>query len=236
MTTHKYLEIEAWLREQCAHLPEGTRLDGERQLSKRFGVSPMTVRQALTALAADGWIRRVRGSGTFVSQPMRRVVTMGPGLTSFTQDMRLMGLEPSSKVIRFEELRPDWDIMAKLQMRGQETALRLERLRFADGEPMSHEVAYFPAVAKAALSVDRLESSTHQCLIDHGVIPVSVFRRVRAVPLPDEECELLNVDVGSPGLEIVDIFVDIDNRPIEYVTSRYRFDRYEVIGNLQRIK
>ena len=55
----------------------------EEDLSKRFGISKITVRQALRELAGLGYIRREQGRGTFVSRPQ---LVQGPReLTSFTE-------------------------------------------------------------------------------------------------------------------------------------------------------
>jgi GntR family transcriptional regulator len=91
MKTPKYQSIFAEMRERCLNLPVDTRLPPERQLAAHFQVSLMTVRQALAELAAEGWVERVPGRGTFVRRPR---VEMGPSLTSFTEDMRRRGLVP----------------------------------------------------------------------------------------------------------------------------------------------
>jgi DNA-binding GntR family transcriptional regulator len=50
----------------------------------------------------------------------------------------------------------------------------------------------------------------------------------------DSECALLRLPRRSPALEMSDTFYDAFRRPIQYVMSRYRFDRYEAITVLHR--
>lgn len=50
----------------------GTRLPSENDLASHYGVSRMTVRRAIEALIADGYLRSRRGSGTFVTEGIRR--------------------------------------------------------------------------------------------------------------------------------------------------------------------
>lgn len=47
--------------------PPGTRLPGERELSERFGVSRVTIREAEIALQATGWIHVRTGAGAYVA-------------------------------------------------------------------------------------------------------------------------------------------------------------------------
>jgi GntR family transcriptional regulator len=49
-------------------LPPGSRLPSEEDLAERWGVSLAPVRQALVDLAAEGYLDRGRGRGTFVRQ------------------------------------------------------------------------------------------------------------------------------------------------------------------------
>jgi GntR family transcriptional regulator len=228
----RYIEILDQLRERCAALAPGTKLASERALAEEFDVSTMTVRQSLARLADEGWVRRSQGSGTYVSRP---TVTMGPSLTSYTEDMRRLGLEPSSRVLRFETIKPDLETVTRLELRPSEQAIVLERLRLADGEPMCHEIGVFPSRLADALGAADLTGSVHEALAEWGVAPYSTFRRVRAVVAPERECELLGLPSPSPALEISDTFADALGQPFQHVRTRYRFDRYEVLSKIDRL-
>jgi GntR family transcriptional regulator len=78
----------------------GTRLPSESELAERYSVSRGTIRQAFTALRADGVIASRRGA--------RRVVIGGPRvqsfgeLLSFSRWARAMGEVPSGRVIAIQ--------------------------------------------------------------------------------------------------------------------------------------
>ncbi len=232
MSASRYIEILDQLRERCARLTPGSKLASERALAKEFDVSAMTVRQSLAKLAEEGWVHRAQGSGTYVGRP---TVTMGPSLTSYTEDMRRCGLQPSSEVLRFETIKPDLETVTRLALRPSEQAIVLERLRFADGEPMCHEIGVFPSRLANALAKVDLTGSVHEALAAVGTTPYSTFRRVRAVVAPERECELLGLPSPSPALEISDTFSDALGQPFHHVLSRYRFDRYEVLSKIDRL-
>src|SRR2546423_10181617 len=74
----------------------GTAIPSERQLSADLGVSRLTVRAALDALAREGYVVRRRGSGTYVPQPkISHEVTM----TSFSEGMRPRGIVPGRPTV-----------------------------------------------------------------------------------------------------------------------------------------
>jgi GntR family transcriptional regulator len=58
-------------------LGPGDRFPSEREIAEEFGVSRTVIRPALDILVSDGAIVRIRGSGTFVSPPKRRVPILG---------------------------------------------------------------------------------------------------------------------------------------------------------------
>lgn len=228
----RYVAIADALKERYRKTPEGTRLPSERSLSQEFGVSVVTLRQALSLLAQGGWIRKVGGSGSYVARP---TVQMGPSLTSFTEDMKRRGLTPSSEVLRAETVPTNADIAEHLSLRPGTSAFLLERIRFADGEALCHEVGVLPEPYGRLLQEADLEGSIHVALADEGIIIQKAQRSVRAVIGPDRECHLLSLPPRSPLLEIIDVFCDSFGSPIQYARSRYRFDRYEVRSNLDNL-
>ncbi|TSI18593.1 FadR/GntR family transcriptional regulator [Brevibacterium aurantiacum] len=52
---------------RVGELDQGEKLESERTLASRFGISRTTVREGLKELEVRGFVRRVQGSGTFVS-------------------------------------------------------------------------------------------------------------------------------------------------------------------------
>ena len=139
-----YIQIEEQLKQQIQQgdFPIGTTIPSERELTERFDVSRMTVRQAITNLVNDGLLYREKGRGTFVASP--KVEQPLNGLTSFTEDMMARGMVPSSKMINFEILEPESDISAALQLAQGDEVYFVERIRFADDKPMAIERTYLP--------------------------------------------------------------------------------------------
>ncbi|BCB88675.1 GntR family transcriptional regulator [Phytohabitans suffuscus] len=231
MPTPKHVAITNTLRTESRDLPVGSRLPSEKDLATRFKVSRMTVRQALDALVDEGRVERVPGLGTFVRRP---TVAMGPGLTSFTEDMRGRGLRPSSRLIALEQVAAPTDVADDLGVHAGTPVMRLERLRFADDEPMCLEEGHLPIRFERMLEDADLEGSLHRLLASAGVVIDSASRRVRAAVAPSRDAQLLRLPNGAPALEIIDVFYDTNGRAVQRSHSRYRADRYEVMSDLHR--
>ncbi|GAC1351000.1 MAG: hypothetical protein NVSMB27_38930 [Ktedonobacteraceae bacterium] len=75
----------------------GDLIPSERELSEKYGISRMTVRQAITDLVNDGLFYREQGKGTFVSQ--RKITQQLIHLTGFTEDIRARGQRPDTKIL-----------------------------------------------------------------------------------------------------------------------------------------
>src|SRR5476651_2038432 len=104
----KYVRVRDYLRSLVTHeLAVGDAIPSERLLCERFGVSRMTVRQAVDTLVVDGLLEREQGRGTFVA-PTK--MDLEVRLASFGEDMRRRAMEPSSKVLVAEEMAASPDI------------------------------------------------------------------------------------------------------------------------------
>ena len=92
-------QIERNLRDLIVngHLKPGEAMPGEWDLADLYGVSRLTVRRALDELVRQNWLEKKHGVGTFVRQPT--MATIAASKLSFTEQMRAIGREPSSKFI-----------------------------------------------------------------------------------------------------------------------------------------
>ena len=144
----------------------GARLPSERELSLRFGVSRMTLRQAIQTLSDEGILERKIGSGTYVAS--KKVQEKMSGTTSFTDIMESLGKVPSSKTISFFHSRASSSEAEKLGLEKGEQVLRMERIRYADDVPICFEVASIPAKLIEGFSKEEITDSFYHSLQEKG--------------------------------------------------------------------
>ena len=227
----KYRRVAETLRRECVLLDEGTQLPAEKELARTHGVSLMTIRRALEHLDNEGFVNRVVGRGTYVQ---RRVIAKGDALTSFSEDMRLRGFQPSSRILGIEVVTAPEYVARDLRLGVSEKVVALERLRFADGEPMCVEIAHLPARFAPLLETQDLDGSLHVALGAIGTVVSSGSRRIRAVLLGERQSGLLGLRPADPALQVVQVFCDAQGRPVERSDSLYRGDRYEAFSKVRR--
>ena len=58
------------LRESAARLAPGARFASENAICRKYRLSRLTVARALNTLVAEGYLKRIQGSGTFVDNPL----------------------------------------------------------------------------------------------------------------------------------------------------------------------
>ena len=70
MQEAKYRQVFDWIKENIEKgvFRPGERLASETELSARFGLSRQTIRHATGELAAEGYLTRVKGSGTYIDR------------------------------------------------------------------------------------------------------------------------------------------------------------------------
>jgi GntR family transcriptional regulator len=206
-------------------------IPSERELMASYHVSRLTVREAIGQLVSEGRLYRVRGKGTFVAAP--RVDSMLE-LTSFTEDMRRRGHEPSTVVLRSVELVPPVAIRHALGLSTSQHAYRIERLRIADGIPMALENGWYVAEPAPGLLDRDLSESLYSILArSYGVVIDAAKQTLRSEIADAQTARILGVAPGSPLL-VLDRTSTAGGRPVEQVTSWYRGDRYQVHIDLAR--
>ncbi|MEA3338163.1 MAG: GntR family transcriptional regulator [Chloroflexota bacterium] len=208
------------------------RLPSERELSNRFDVSRMTVRQALLDMGRDGTIYARVGQGTFVAEP--RIEQKLSRLTGFTEDMTRRGSTSGARVLRLESIHPPSSVMRALQTTPERPVVLLERIRLAGLEPIAIETAYLHLVnVESLLQEDFKNRSLYQLLREsYDVTPTRAEQRIGADLCSQRDQALLKVDRGSPVLRNRRVTYDQRDRAFEYVESAYRADRYVFLVEL----
>src|ERR671933_1680040 len=119
---------------ESGQLPPGTKLDNEILLADQLGLSRPTLRRAIEYLVDRGYLVRKRGVGTQVVHPkVRRPVE----LTSLYDDLTTSGKTPSTTVLSLRTLPATDAVAHALGIDESTPVLALERLRYADDEPLA---------------------------------------------------------------------------------------------------
>lgn len=229
--TPMYFQIQTQLLEmiQSGRLRPGDPLPSEEELSRIYGVSRMTSRQALQSLKSQGFASRHKGHGSFVSQP--RVEKDITHLCGFTAEMRALGMKASSRVLSCETIPAPPEIAAQLGIAVNAPIYQLRRLRLANDLPVAVEEIRlpsdrFPGVEK--LDFSRL--SLYQTLRDRYGIKVSRADEIlEARSATNREAQLLEIQPRASLLVISRTLWSTDGLPVETAHSIYRGDRYRAV-------
>ncbi|GHF73855.1 GntR family transcriptional regulator [Amycolatopsis bartoniae] len=227
----KYWALKQHLLDLLDSLPPGSPIPTERALATDFGVSRTTVRQALADLTAEGRLHRVQGKGTFAAEPK---LAQRLQLSSYTEDMRAQGREPSSKLIEIEELPSEPEMSKLLGIRSGAKILRMRRLRLADGEPMALETTHLPLSRFRGLRKHISGGGSLYAVLreQFGVQMERAEETIETSLAGPVEAELLGADVGMPVLLLSRHSFGSDGKPVEFVRSIYRGDRYKFVTTL----
>ena len=219
----KYERLAEALQERVQAMPPDHSLPTERELLEEYGVSRATVRQAIRLLVQRGLVYNIQGSGTYVANPA--VVSKTLHLTSFSEDMRQRGLEPSSEILRHETVVAPADIAAKLQVAADARLVSIGRLRLADAVPMALENAFLVSTLVDEEDIDPT-GSIYEQLQQAGLVPWRAAQTIGAVNLDVHQARRLDQAVGAAALRVERVSYTKRGEPFEYAETVYRGDRY----------
>jgi GntR family transcriptional regulator len=223
-----YYQIESILREKITSgkWSDGERLPTENELSDQFGVSRITVRQALASLVDEGMLQKRQGRGTFVSkrEPVRGTMR----LTGFIEDLISMGVATKVKLLDSETVPASEAEAAQLRVEVGTPLRRVKRLRYVKGTPFSYIVNYLPEEVGQNLSAaDFASGSLLKRIEEKCDLEIGDATQVINASLADGYvASLLATNVGAPLLSIERTVHSATGRPIAYVQTLYRSDLY----------
>jgi GntR family transcriptional regulator len=232
-----YFQLAELIQNQIedGDLKPGAQVPSERELMEQFDISRNTVRMAIESLLKDGLVYRVPTKGTYVAPGKMQFGLFN--LRSFSEEMQLLGMQPSSRILDFDLVTPSPRISQALHLSTEQSAFRIERLQLADGEPMALNTSYIPEHICPDLNRRELEGrSLYQVFEEqYGLLIWRSERVIEPVTARDYESEMLQVRQGNPLLLVEGTTYLVENLPFEYVKLIYRSDRFQFnIHSLRR--
>ena len=226
-TDLRYQQIVEYYSDLINHgkLSEGEKLPTEGEISTLFGVSRITVRRALDDLAQSGRIFRQQGKGSFVS--FNRADMQLNRLIGFSEEMRRLGMEPSTKLIDYSVQTPAEETAKALGIGAGQKVCVFERLRFADNKPMALERVHMPFHLFSGIDREDMTGSLYKLLSERYQCKAeSAKQSIYASAVNKYMAGLLEISQGTPVLQISRTTYDQNGNPFEYVLSAYRGDKY----------
>ena len=211
----KYQEVADTVRKRIENgtYKVGELIPDQTTLAAEFKVNRLTVKKALDGLASEGLIYKQSGLGTYVRGKIpfvnhERDVTVD----DFRGAYQEFGPDRiKSDVLTFDVQLPDERIQKNLN---------IKRIRIIDGEPTVLEHTYMPVKLVPELSKEVCEKSIYTYIHDElGLKFGNAFRKFSALGADDEDVKELNVEKGSPILEVEQVVWLTNGKSIEYSTS-----------------
>ena len=196
----------------------GNTIPGENKLCEIYGVSRVTVRNAIDKLVANGFLIKRKGKGTFVKHKQTVVDMFANG--SFTENCKLLGVNPSTAII-YKGYEDADKSLAKVLGGDDNKVVIIKRVRYIDDDPCIVELDFFSKEYNFLLN-DDLENKS---LIEHlnkksNKQPTTFIDKYTIVEANKEYANLLNCKVGMPLLE-VDQQVFAEDDSLIYLNKQY---------------
>lgn len=225
-STPLYLQLKNKIKKEIRTgiLKPGDKIPSETQMQKEYGMSRVTVRNAMAELEVEGYIIKVQGKGSFVAQS--DMLRLPIGVTSFTEDARMQGVDFQSKVLEIG-LKTATSEMDRefFGLKEGEPILCLKRLRSANGVPVVIEENHLSANMQS-LEQEDLTGSLYDILMNkYHMIPSNKGRRsVKIIFATEEIAEYLQLSMGTPVIESEMCVFDMNGDPVHTVKDIVRGD------------
>ncbi|WP_334108973.1 GntR family transcriptional regulator [Methylobacillus sp.] len=206
-------------------LKPGTQLPTETAFSEALGISKITIKRSYMELRNRKLITSNRKGGTTVLTPGRLDTHMFK-LRGFTDEMHELGMTPSSRILE-KSIINDRGMASMFGLDASAKLLKLERIRYGDEKPLSHEVAWYnlprlPELGDADLNTSVYQTINQQC--QHHLSWCE--QTVEAVLSNDVENRAFGFSSPQPCLLIKRRSYSHDGILLEYVEGTFRGDAY----------
>jgi len=209
---------------------EGDLLPSENELCQLYGMTRPTVRQSLSTLANDGYIRKHQGKGSIVHYLQREIGILSvSGTTSAVGDRNL-----KTNIILKPVLMP-WpaDFMFTLtDLEKESGCIYMERVRLLDEVPIFYDISFIANINLPRITARQFENkSLFQILRDYYRVEITGGdQRIKAIPATLKIGKLLQLKKDQPVLHL-ERKLETNNPGLFLYSSIYcNTEKYSIFG------
>ena len=224
-----YTQVKENLRERIldGSYPAHAKLPAESELSTIFGVSRITVRQALSDLQKEGVIFKIPGKGTFVSKP--KAFQQLTQLEGFGEAMSRMGYEIYNQVISHKSIAAPTLVAQQLKLAPGTLITEIKRVRHLNREPVSLELTYLAHDIGERLRKEDLAGRDIFLILenDYGIALGRADLQIDAMLADDTLAHALRIEEGTAVLRIERLTHGADGTPLDFEYLYFRGDAFQ---------
>lgn len=231
-----FAQVQQSLRQSILEgtLGPGEKLPSESKLQTLFNVSRITVRQALSALQADGLVETFNGKGSFVTRPAN-APKLGM-LSGFFDHMRSKGREASGRILSVRTGKASAAVAHAIRVPIGTSVTGITTLRTLDGVPVCYgRVSLLPELAKRVLAHNLETIDVMQILeASLGFRLEQVLIEASAEQAGRERAKVLEVAPDAALLCVTFVPHDIEGRPLLFARMYFRSDKFSYKAVVRR--
>ncbi len=227
----KYEIIYNYIREEWIKIKGlETMIPNEIDIAQKFDVSRMTVNKAIKNLVDEGYLKRVKGQGTFIISKTSKTEKDLGELRSYSEDMQKRGITPTTKLIHYQKVEhPPEHVKQKMKLQNDEKLHYIVRVRYDGKTPISLDYTYVSTKYVPILNIDKLTSSLFDIYEKNLGIKIEYSdQEIYAEVANEEIADLLSINQGDPLLCIEGLTNTSNNQVFEYTTVYYVSKSYRI--------
>ncbi|WP_181949676.1 GntR family transcriptional regulator [Halobacillus karajensis] len=208
----------------------GRKLPSENALAEKYRVPRATVRSALAKLEERGYIYSKQGIGRYLKEESIQIELHLTGKKSFTDKMKQLGYNLTTRNIYCEKISYDAKIYQQLNISEGDSVYKIGRMRYIQNEPIAlHQsfvnAARFPTIAEDGPHIESMFAYYRE----HGYQEFDSHKTLLSTTFPTlYEQELLSCNSMVPLIVVESDCIDRNSKMVlEHTKILYRSDRFK---------
>ena len=234
VSTPLWLQLKHVLRDMLTFdLSPGDQFPTEAELGQAYGLSRVTVRQAITSLVDEGLLERRQGRGTFVLS-----ARLAETLSAF-RPFLINGFDsanPTDITVHCKEVVPvpEW-IGVKLGLAQEEQVFKIRKVLTSAGEAVAFRTSYIPVhLVPRLLEADMRPSLIITLEQKFGLRLIRAEETIEFIIADEFRAEMLGVAVDHPMILVERVVGMSGGVEVKCSRTYYKADRFRFRRSLER--